>query len=95
MAEAIHTASDCLNQILLLVGLRQAARAPTEKHPLGTGRASYFWSFLVALLLFFGVAAPSRSVKGIEKTHASPSPFNASASPSRSSGFRWSSRPPR
>jgi cation diffusion facilitator family transporter len=54
MAEAIHTSADCLNQVLLLVGVRQASGGPTEKHPLGTGRASYFWSFLVALMLFFG-----------------------------------------
>ncbi|MDP3277735.1 MAG: cation diffusion facilitator family transporter [Deltaproteobacteria bacterium] len=54
LAEAIHSAADSLNQVLLLIGLRQAAQAPSEKHPLGTGRASYFWSFLVALMLFFG-----------------------------------------
>ncbi len=66
LAEAIHTSSDCLNQILLLVGLRQAQRGASEKHPLGTGRASYFWSFLVALLLFFGGGVFSAS-EGIEK----------------------------
>jgi cation diffusion facilitator family transporter len=54
MAEAIHTVADCMNQVLLLVGLRQASQGPTERHPLGTGRASYFWSFVVALMLFFG-----------------------------------------
>lgn len=66
MAEAIHTSSDCLNQILLLVGLRQAQMGASEKHPLGTGRASYFWSFLVALLLFFGGGVFSVS-EGVEK----------------------------
>ncbi|MEI8257040.1 MAG: cation diffusion facilitator family transporter [Deltaproteobacteria bacterium] len=66
MAEAIHTSSDCLNQILLLVGLRQAQVGASEKHPLGTGRASYFWSFLVALLLFFGGGVFSAS-EGVEK----------------------------
>ncbi len=54
LAEAIHTSADCLNQILLLIGLRQAKQGASEKHPLGTGRASYFWSFIVALMLFFG-----------------------------------------
>lgn len=54
LAEAIHTSADCLNQILLLVGVKQAAQGPSEKHPLGTGRASYFWSFIVAQMLFFG-----------------------------------------
>ena len=52
--KAIHTSADCLNQILLLIGLRQAKAGASEKHPLGTGRASYFWSFIVALMLFFG-----------------------------------------
>lgn len=66
MAEAIHTSSDCLNQILLLVGLRQAQRGASERHPLGTGRASYFWSFLVALLLFFGGGVFSAG-EGLEK----------------------------
>lgn len=66
MAEAIHTSSDCLNQILLLVGLKQAQVGATEKHPLGTGRASYFWSFLVALLLFFGGGVFSIG-EGVEK----------------------------
>lgn len=54
LAETIHSASDCANQGLLLLGLKRAARAPTESHPLGYGRALYFWSFLVALLLFSG-----------------------------------------
>jgi cation diffusion facilitator family transporter len=52
LAEAIHSASDCINQLLLLLGVRAARRAPDESHPLGYGRSLYFWSFLVALLLF-------------------------------------------
>lgn len=66
LAEAIHTASDCFNQILLLIGLKQASAGASEKHPLGTGRASYFWSFLVALMLFFGGGVFSIG-EGIEK----------------------------
>jgi cation diffusion facilitator family transporter len=66
LAEAIHTASDCLNQILLLIGLKQATAGASEKHPLGTGRASYFWSFLVALMLFFGGGVFSIG-EGVEK----------------------------
>lgn len=54
LAEAIHSWSDCANQLLLLVGVTRASRPPDEKHPLGYGRALYFWSFLVALLLFSG-----------------------------------------
>jgi cation diffusion facilitator family transporter len=54
LAEAIHTAADCANQVLLFVGLRQARRPPDGEHPLGHGRNIYFWSFIVALLLFSG-----------------------------------------
>jgi cation diffusion facilitator family transporter len=54
LAEALHSFSDCGNQILLLIGVKQAKKSPDEKHPLGYGRAVYFWSFMVALLLFLG-----------------------------------------
>lgn len=66
LAEAIHTAADCLNQILLLVGIKQSQAGPSERHPLGTGRASYFWSFVVALMLFTGGGAFSIG-EGVEK----------------------------
>ena len=52
LAEAVHSGADCANQLLLLLGIRQAKRAPTPDHPLGFGKATYFWSFMVALLLF-------------------------------------------
>lgn len=52
LAEAVHSSADCANQLLLLLGIRQAKRAPTPDHPLGFGKATYFWSFMVALLLF-------------------------------------------
>lgn len=52
LAEAIHSAADCGNQVLLLFGIKDARRAPDAKHPLGYGRAVYFWAFLVAVLLF-------------------------------------------
>lgn len=54
LAEALHSFSDCGNQILLLVGVRQARKPPDASHPLGYGRAVYFWSFLVAMMLFTG-----------------------------------------
>jgi cation diffusion facilitator family transporter len=57
LAEALHSFSDCGNQILLLVGVRQARKPADEKHPFGYGRAVYFWSFMVALLLFLGGGA--------------------------------------
>jgi cation diffusion facilitator family transporter len=52
-AEAIHSSADCGNQVLLLFGLRQARRPASPLHPLGAGRAIYFYSLIVALLLFF------------------------------------------
>ena len=52
LAETIHSYSDCANQGLLLVGVKQAKRPATKNHPLGYGRAVYFWSFMVAMLLF-------------------------------------------
>jgi cation diffusion facilitator family transporter len=57
LAEALHSFSDCGNQILLLVGVRQAKKPADETHPFGYGRAVYFWSFMVALLLFSGGGA--------------------------------------
>ncbi|MEZ4389939.1 MAG: cation diffusion facilitator family transporter [Polyangiales bacterium] len=66
LAEAIHTAADCVNQVLLLVGIRQSSAGPSERYPLGTGRASYFWSFVVALMLFTGGGAFSIG-EGVEK----------------------------
>lgn len=52
LAETIHSFVDCANQLLLLVGLRRAKRPVSEEHPLGYGKAVYFWSFIVALMLF-------------------------------------------
>ena len=52
LAEAVHSAADCANQLLLLLGIRQARRQPTPDHPLGFGKATYFWSFMVAIMLF-------------------------------------------
>ena len=52
LAEAIHSFADCANQGLLLWGLKEARRDASPEHPLGYGRATYFWSFIVALMLF-------------------------------------------
>jgi len=52
LAEAIHSFADAGNQVLLFLGLRQSARPPDAEHPLGYGKLSYFWSFIVAMLLF-------------------------------------------
>jgi cation diffusion facilitator family transporter len=52
LAEAIHSYADTGNQVLLYLGLRQSQRPPDAEHPLGYGKLSYFWSFIVALMLF-------------------------------------------
>lgn len=52
LAEAIHSFADCGNQALLLVGMKRAKRPPSADYPLGYGKAIYFWSFIVALVLF-------------------------------------------
>ena len=54
LAETLHSTADCGNQLLLLLGVKRARKAPDASHPLGYGRDLYFWSFLVALLLFTG-----------------------------------------
>lgn len=52
MAEAIHSIADCGNQILVLVGENQAKRGKSEIHAFGQGKANFFWSFVVAVVLF-------------------------------------------
>jgi cation diffusion facilitator family transporter len=54
LAETIHSFADCGNQLLLLLGVKQAHRPADARHPLGYGRNLYFWSFMVAMLLFTG-----------------------------------------
>ena len=52
LAEAIHSYADSGNQGLLLWGMKQARRPPSPDYPLGWGKAVFFWSFVVALVLF-------------------------------------------
>ncbi len=66
LAETLHSLSDCVNQLLLLLGLKQVKKPPDELHPLGYGRTLYFWSFMVAMLLFLGGGAYS-IYEGIHK----------------------------
>ncbi|GLH81438.1 cation transporter [Bradyrhizobium sp. SSBR45G] len=52
MSEAIHSVVDTANELVLLYGFHRASRPPDRQHPLGHGRELYFWSFIVAVLLF-------------------------------------------
>jgi cation diffusion facilitator family transporter len=52
LAESIHSFADCGNQGLLFLGLKAAKKRPDIEHPLGYGKSTYFWSFIVALMLF-------------------------------------------
>lgn len=74
LAEAIHSYADAGNQVLLFVGMRQARRPADAEHPLGYGKLSYFWSFIVALLLF-SVGGLFSIYEGMHKLLA-PEPLN-------------------
>lgn len=52
LTEGVHSVVDSLNQLLLIWGRRQARKAPDRFHPFGYGRELYFWSFVVAVLVF-------------------------------------------
>jgi cation diffusion facilitator family transporter len=67
-AVAVHSLADCGNQGLLLLGMRSAKAPATPEHPLGQGKAIYFWSFLVAVMLF-SVGGAYSLYEGWHKLH--------------------------
>jgi len=72
LAEAVHSLADSGNQGLLLLGMRQSKRPASDEYPLGWGRALYFWSFLVAILLF-SIGGMFSVYEGVHKlTHPEP-----------------------
>ena len=74
LAEAIHSYADTGNQVLLFLGLKQSVKQPDAEHPLGYGMLSYFWSFVVAMLLF-SVGGLFSIYEGIHKFQ-NPEPLN-------------------
>jgi cation diffusion facilitator family transporter len=66
LAEAVHSVADTGNQSLLFLGGRRAQRAESKLHPFGYGRERYFWSFVVALVLF-SLGAVFATYEGVEK----------------------------
>ncbi len=52
LAEAVHSVADTANQVLLMVGMRRAEKPPTNLHPFGHAAESYFWPFMVSILIF-------------------------------------------
>ncbi len=74
LAESIHSFADAGNQVLLFLGLKQSRKPADARHPLGYGKLSYFWSFIVALMLF-SLGGLFSIYEGWHKLHE-PEPLN-------------------
>ena len=76
LAEAIHSAADTGNQGLLMLGAARANRPPDATHPFGYGALRYFWSFMVALVLFSvgGLFAVFEGIEKLRHPHSIDSP---------------------
>jgi cation diffusion facilitator family transporter len=81
LAEAVHSLADCGNQVLLIYGAKAARRPATHDNPLGFGKAIYFWSFLVALMLFTvgGLFSVYQGIQKFDHPHEMEQPWLAFA----------------
>lgn len=77
LAESVHSMADTGNQILLLLGGRRSRRPATRLHQFGFGRERYFWSFVVAIILF-SLGALFAIYEGVEKV-LHPHPIDSAA----------------
>ena len=77
LTEGVHSAVDSTNQLLLMWGRRQAKKPPDRYHPFGYGRELYFWSFVVAVLVFALGAGVSiyEGIIHLHYPHETVSPF--------------------
>src|SRR3954449_8359661 len=81
LTEGVHSVVDCTNQLLLMWGRRASKRPPDKLHPFGYGRELYFWSFVVAVMVFALGAGVSIYEGILHITHPAPavSPYIAYA----------------
>jgi len=75
LTEAIHSAADCANQVLLLIGNKRSQAGPDETHAFGYGGEVYFWAFVVAVMV--PIAGGAASIyEGVRKL-ADPEPVRS------------------
>lgn len=79
LSEGVHSLVDTVNEVLLLYGLHRAARPADATHPFGHGRELYFWSFIVALLVFAMGAGVSMYEGVMHILHPEPARSHATA----------------
>ncbi|EDX85470.1 cation efflux family protein [Synechococcus sp. PCC 7335] len=77
LSEGIHSVVDSVNEVLLLYGLRQSETGPDEQYPLGRGQELYFWSLMVAVLIFAlgGGVSIIQGVRSLQSVEISSDPI--------------------